>query len=415
MTITQNYYRRLFDIIIRELNMERFTDLYDAEIHGFNREQKMVVLIQLIIMHSMYNQDIQNRYKIILDVNIHPTAEMQYIRSAKIEYTKLMKYIYHITNKTPRTYLFVVEYPIENSLNSSDIPYKTELNKHIVSEIKLVRSIIAEIQQKIETIKQIMSDFIDPIDNYQQDHLTAFFLTQKLIHIKCSPNISRLGPSSFISPNDRDTIDNMNILDNNINVVQDEIRFLENKIKCLKKMKEDYTTFDMLTIDLVKNETFLRKYHLKYDLYLKMVRLDTKNINKLPEDTIKIIHEYIGEDYLNEIRHHCMYKKYFPHGREDIKNTLKLWKKEELINYGNQTFLRYNINTENRYYRFRKIWIVRSWTKDKIIDQITRNTMIYTFPDFQRDIYIITKLLKEKRNKKQRNKKQRNKKEIHQK
>jgi hypothetical protein len=188
-------------------------------------------------------------------------------------------------------------------------------------------------------------------------------------------------------------------MENNINVVQEGIRFLENKIKCLKKMKEDYTIFDTLNIDLIKNETCLRKCRLKYALYLKTIKLDTTHINKLPEDTVKIIREYIGEDYLNKIRYHCMYKKYFPCGREDINNTLKSWKKEDLMNYGKQTFLRYNINTEHRYYRFRKIWLVRSWTKDKIIDYITRNTMLYTFPDFQRDVYIITNLLKEKRNK----------------
>ena len=41
-----------------------------------------------------------------------------------------------------------------------------------------------------------------------------------------------------------------------------------------------------------------------------------------------------------------------------------------------------------------------TWTKDKMIDYITRNTMICTFPDFQRDVYLITNILKEKRCKK---------------
>lgn len=413
MSITHSYYRRLFDIIVEELDMERFADLYDPEIYGFNREQKMAILIQQIIMHSMYDQDIQTRYKAILDTTTNPSpqrgdaATTHYIRSAKIEYTKLMNYIYHITNKTSRTHLFVVEYPTENSPNP-DIPYTVELNKHTVSEIKRIQEQIKETQQKIETIKQIMSNFIDPKDNYQPDHLTcgkAVFQPQKLVSINCSP-ISR---GSWVLRSDEGyesfRVDTMIIMENNINVVQEGIRFLENKIKCLKKMKEDYTIFDTLNIDLIKNETYLRKYLLKYALYLKTVKLDTTHINKLPEDAVKIIREYIGEDYLNKIRYHCIYKKYFPCGREDINNTLKSWKKEDLMNYGKQTFLRYNINTEHRYYRFRKIWLVRSWTKDKIIDHITRNAMLYTFPDFQRDVYIITNLLKEKRNK---NKKKKN-------
>jgi len=386
--------------------MEKFADLYDPETYGFNREQKMSILIQQIIMHSMYDQDIQTRYKAILNTTQGGEAT-HYIRSAKIEYAKLMNYIYHITNKTSRIHLFVVEYPTENSPNP-DIPYKIELNKHTVSEIKRIQEQIKETQQKIETIKQTMSNFIDPKDNYQPDNLTsgtsgtsgkAGFLPQNLVSINCSP-ISRV---SWVLRSDERyeslCVDTMIIIGNNINVVQEGIRFLENKIKCLKKMKEDYTIFDTLNIDLIKNETCLRKCRLKYALYLKTIKLDTTHINKLPEDTVKIIREYIGEDHLNKIRYHCIYKKYFPLGREDINNTLKSWKKEDLMNYGKQTFLRYNINTENRYYRFRKIWLVRSWTKDKIIDYITRNTMLYTFPDFQRDVYIITNLLKEKRNK----------------
>jgi hypothetical protein len=438
MSITPGYYRRLFDIIVEELDMERFADLYDPEIYGFNREQKRAILIQQIIMHSMYDQDIQNRYRSILDTTQGVDAATHYIRSAKIEYAKLMNYIYHITNKTSRTHLFVVEYPTENSPNpvrvaaslAATSAYKIELNKHIVSEIKRIQEQIKETQKKIETIKQIMSNFIDPKDNYQPDNFTSVFLPQKLVSINLYSGLDRDIPDSGqprievnCSPNEVDLpryessanesngyksfcIDTMIIMENNINVVQEGIRFLENKINCLKKMKEDYTIFDTLNIDLIKNETCLRKYRLKYALYLKTVKLDTTHINKLPEDTVKIIREYIGEDYLNKIRYHCMYKKYFPHGREDINNTLKSWKKEDLMNYGKQTFLRYNINTENRYYRFRKIWLVRSWTKDKIIDHITRNAMLYTFPDFQRDVYIITNLLKEKRNKNRKKKQQ---------
>ena len=385
------YYRRLLDIIIGELNMEKFADLYDLDIYGFNREQKMTVLIQQIMLHSMQNRDIETRYKSAVDTNIHPSPQggeaTHYIRSAKTEYAKLMNYIYHITNKAPKVQLLVVKYPTEDDPNP-DIPFAKELNRHTVYEIKRVRGQIEETQQKIETIKTIMSDFIDPKDSYQPDSLANFFdpqkLEQKLVQTNHSSN----------------TEHNSSILANNITVVQDGIRFLENKIKCLKKMKEDYTVFDTLNIDLIKNETFLRKYRLKYDLYLKTLKLDTDHVDKLPEDAINIIREYIGEDHLIKIRQRCMYKKYFPNGREDMRNALKSWKKGDLMNYGNQTFLKYNINTEYRYYRFRTVRPVRSWTKDRIIEYITRNTMLYTFPDFQRDVHFITKMLKDKRGKK---------------
>jgi hypothetical protein len=372
--------------------MERFDNLFDPNIYGFNREQNMTILIQQIMLHSIQNRDIEIRYKLPTDANIHSTATTQYICKAKTEYTKLMNYIYHITNKTPKIQMFVVKYPTEDDPNP-DIPFAKELNRHTVHEIKRVRRQIEETQQKIDNIKIIISDFIDPKDNYQPDSQANLFdpqkLGQKLVQI--NPSSHQLCSSSSSSSS------NDNILINNITVVQDGIRLLENQIKCLKKMKEDYAVFDTLNIDLMKNETFLRKYRLKYDLYLKTLKLETTRVDKLPEDAINIIREYIGENHLNKVRERCIYKKHFPNGREDMKTALKSWKKEDLLNYGNQVFLKYNIKTECHYYRFRMMQPVRSWTKDGIIGHITRNTMLYTFPDFQRDIHFITKMLKDRR------------------
>jgi len=391
-----NYYRKLLDIIIVELNMDKYPELYDPEIYGYNREQKMVILIQQIIMHSMFNNDIENRYNVTIDINITPSNATNYINSAKTEYTKLMNYVNHITNKTTKTHFMATKYPTEDDPNP-DIPFEKELNKYIVTNIKRTREQIDETQQKIENIKIIMSEFADPKNN-----LTDYgeITSSRELVAELPMRTSVLDKSLFAYE-----FRNMNIISENITIVIEEIRFLEKKIKCLKKMKEEYMIYDTLCIDLVKNEIFLKKHSLKYDLYLKTIKFDTTNVNNLPEDTINIILEYIGKDYLTNIRQRCMNKKYFPNGREDIKNTLKIWKKEDLYNYGQHAFLKYNINTENRYYRFRKVWIVRSWTKDKMIDYITRNTMIYTFPDFQRDVYLITKILKENRCKKKLSKK----------
>jgi len=397
MAVIFTHCRRLLDTIIGELDMERFDDLYDPNIYGFNREQKMTILIQQIMLHSIQDRDIEIRYKLPIDANIQSTAAAtQYICKAKTEYTKLINYIYHITNKTtPKIQMFVVKYPTEDDPNP-DIPFAKELNRHTVYEIKRVRRQIEETQQKIDNIKIIMSDFIDPKDNYQLDSPANCFdlqkLGQKLIQINRSSPRSPVSSTTGLCYSSSD-----NILINNITVVQDGIRILENQIKCLKKMKEDYAVFDTLNIDLMKNETFLRKYRLKYDLYLKTLKLETTCVDKLPEDAINIIREYIGEDHLNKVRERCIYKKYFPNGRVDMKTTLKSWKKEDLLNYGNQVFLKYDIKTECHYYRFRTMRPVRSWTKDGIIGHITRNTMLYTFPDFQRDIHFITKMLKDRR------------------
>ena len=461
-----NYYRKLMDIIIVELKMDAYPNLYDPEIYGYNREQKMVILIQQIMHHSMFNNDIENRYNTTIDIKITPRDATHYINSAKIEYTKLMNYVNHITNKTTKTHFMVTKYPTEDDPNP-DIPFgqrsfasqhseainqenalrhcekddfgmsnaalplrlakpssaeldtrfdtrtgfvgsesnEKELNKYTVTNIKRVREQIEEIQQKIGNIKLIMSEFTDPKNNLI-DHGEITSSRELVAELPRRPVDSEI-PSSLFGTEDEfgqrsfasDFI-SMNIVSENITIVKDEIRFLENKIKCLKKMKEEYMIYDTLCIDLVKNEIFLKKHNLRYNLYLKTVNFDTTNVNNLPEDVINIIQEYIGVDHLTKIRQRCMSKKYFPNGREDMRTILKSWKKEDLYNYGQHTFLKYNINTDNRHYRFRKVWIVRSWTKDKMIDHITRNTMTYNFPEFQRDVYLITKILKEKRCKK---------------
>ena len=391
-----NYYRKLFDIIIGELNMDKYHDLYDPELYSENREHKMAILIQQMIMHSMFNNDIETRYNATIDKKISPNDATHYIKSAKVEYTKLMNYINHITNKTTKTHFFVTKYPTEEDPNP-DIPlehYAKELNKFTVTNIKQNREQINETQQNIENIKNNMSEFTDPKIYWLED--------DNVLNHKCPKDLivglpRRLGREQTTFASD---FMNMNIISDNITLVRDEIRFLENKIKCLKKIKEEYLSYDTLCIDLVKNEILLKHNHIKYNLYMKTVIFNAYKVKNLPSDIVNVIREYIGEDYLIKIKQRCMNKKYFPNGREDMKTILKTWKKEDLYNYGQQTFLRYNINTEYYLFRYRKVWIVRSWTKDKMIDYITRNTMICTFPDFQRDVYLITNILKEKRCKK---------------
>lgn len=376
-----NYRRKLLDIILEELNMDKFPNIYDAEIYGYNREQKMTILIQQIIHRSIFNADIDNRYNLKIDVNIVPRQATEYINSAKKEYMKLMDYIYHITNKTTKTQFFVTKYPSEQDPNP-DISFPMELNKLTVTNIRRVREQIDELQQNIENTKTIMTEFADPKDTLKYN--VIYPCSQELIEL----------------PRRTEQFENMNIINTNITIVKDEIRILENKIKYLKQMKEDYLIYDTLCIDLVKNEILLKKHILRYNLYIKTVNFDMNKVKNIPSDIINVIKEYMGEDNLNKIRQRCIHKKYFPNGREDMRTILKSWKKEDLYNYGRQTFLKYNINTDCHTFRYKTVWIVRSWTKDKMIDHITRNTMIYSFPDFQRDVYLITNILKEKRSKK---------------
>jgi hypothetical protein len=377
-----NYRRKLLDIILEDLNMDKFPNLYDPEIYGYNREQKMAILIQQMMYRSIFNSDIEHRYNLAIDVNIVPRQATEYINSAKKEYTKLANYIYHITNKTTKTQFFVTKYPTEQDPNP-DILFPMELNKLTVTNIKRVREQIDELQQNIETTKTIMAEYSEPKDNQNYNIINPS--SQELI---------------VELPRRTEQFENMNIISKNITIVNDEIRFLEAKIKCLKKMKEEYFIYDTLCIDLVKNEIFLKKHNLRYNLYIKTVKFDTDKVDNLPSDIINIIMEYIGKDYLNKIRQRCIHKKYFPNGREDMRTILKSWKKDDLYNYGQQTFLKYNINTDCNTFRYKTVWIVRSWTKDKMIDHITRNTMIYSFPDFQKDVYLITNILKERRCKK---------------
>ena len=147
-----NYYRKLCDVVLEELYMDKYPSIYDAEMYGYNREQKMAILIQQIIYNSIIKSDIEFRYNLTICLNTVPREAKEFIKYAKMEYTKLMDYIYHITNKTTKTQYFVTKYPSEDEPNP-DIAYETELNKLTVTNIKRVREQINEVEQ-IKAAKQ---------------------------------------------------------------------------------------------------------------------------------------------------------------------------------------------------------------------------------------------------------------------
>jgi hypothetical protein len=346
--------------------------------------QKMIVadckkrkIIKNLILDSMLCHDIEYLYNMGTEINKTPETKKNYIKNALTQYNKLIKYINHITDNITKTQLTTVIYPKETDTTPPpEIPLNSKLNRHIVTSIKILKEQIEQTKEKINYYKDYIANFIEP--NIMENASNKFALLP-------------------IKTDTFDLITGVEITETNISQTDNEIRRMEKRIKTLAKIRDEYVKFDDAIFEIIKQKAFLKSYHIKYRLYLKTIKLDINKIKVLPHDIINNIIEYVGNEHLTNIQNHCICKKYFPGGPEDMRTFLKSWKKKHLLQYEKQVYLRYILHFHNVPYSFTRPRRLQTITKDRIIENITRNSKIFTFHEFHRDVYFLTKILNEKK------------------
>jgi len=137
---------------------------------------------------------------------------------------------------------------------------------------------------------------------------------------------------------------------------------------------------------------------LVYDLCVKSLKFKCNRIDKLPEDVISHIRGFIGEEFLSGVRKRCISRRYFMNGKEDLKSLLNTWKVKHLLQYMNHAYLLYDVRPNDILNgRSYKLHIKRSSSKSMLIDYILKGIYKFSFYELQRDVYIISSILKSSR------------------
>ena len=115
----------------------------------------------------------------------------------------------------------------------------------------------------------------------------------------------------------------------------------------------------------------------------------------LPDDLMRFIQSFIGEEVLHYARRKCTMDRYFPNGRDDVVKMLKQWRNIDLIKFSEHVYLRYNVNYDRK--RWRRISLRKSCNKTSLIENLLSCNYRCTFFDFLRDVYFLTRILNSKR------------------
>ena len=125
-----------------------------------------------------------------------------------------------------------------------------------------------------------------------------------------------------------------------------------------------------------------------------------RNVNRrknivLPDELMRIIRSFIGEEVLQSARRKCTMDRYFPEGRDDVVKILKQWRNCDLIKFSEQVFLRYNVNYDRK--RWRRVALRKSSNKTILIENLLSCNYRCTFFEFLRDVFFLTRIFDSKR------------------
>jgi len=345
----------------------------------------------------------------------------QYMCYAENEYGKLKRYINHIFSKNESA-----RDPQSRSEKYIDItPTTYEYNYYNTTSY---------MDQKISNLQPPLSDppFINDIDN---DIIGRFYITNQIFitnnhivkQIKCNIanmyDIKRsICTDNEIIEREKHTVNsktNYNLQISNhpenrqINDVEEDIKKIEIYIKELTLQKTDLIYWKNKYQTLESNRKLLGKFECIHNLYIRILQFqsDCLTIYNIPDEIVRIIQSYIGIDFLEKIRQHCITQKYFPYPRDiirdehnsiyiklELEDLLKKWRIVDLSHYSKQTFIRYDIDYDHhRPYKWRRRSLRNSCSKIDAINYILRGKNIHSFYEIQRDIIILTKILYDNR------------------
>ena len=151
----------------------------------------------------------------------------------------------------------------------------------------------------------------------------------------------------------------------------------------------------------------MKKFERKNNLYIRTFQFNIQTIEPLPNEIISIIRDYVGEEFIENVRRYSITQTYFPspisfhpdqyenndHIKDSLENMLKKWRVVDIISYSKQTYIRYDIYNEG--FKWRRRSLRTTSPKSDAIKHVLRGTHKHTFYEFQRDIILLSRFISE--------------------
>ena len=179
---------------------------------------------------------------------------------------------------------------------------------------------------------------------------------------------------------------------------------LESFVNNLKQTKQQLRSFYQIFSTFLKQKQRLsylndklKTAELQMRLYRRTLEFDITQINRLPEDMEWVIGQFVGDDFLGMVRRRCITVRYFPIAYDSLALLLYKWKCAELRRYLEHVYLQYDITAcsfskEIDWMSVGKI----PKKKSELIALILRGKYKCSFYELQRDVFIITNILRKK-------------------
>jgi len=360
----------------------------------------------------------------------------RYLSCALIEYNKLLRYIYHCVNKVdlhgcsgqlevllckPSAYV-VLDIDEEEDEEDEEFVF-VSLNKHKIRSISRTRTSLLHHKNKIRELLSILKSY--PAETVEQQC--------PIHHVR----------DSLVCDENKDGKDGKDYVESlfiDYRRLHQHIHSLELMIDTAKLKLAHYQLLENTQLDLKQHLDKIQKYKIMDDLNMRAVEFCAPHLTylssynsgygpirysdprfyntipcfyprfalrepanaagasfllRLPDDLLRHIASFIGEDRLESVRRKCIMDRYFPNPRDDLVACLKKWRNCDLTHYSGQVFLRYRINFDR--FRWRRTPLWKTGKKDDLIDNLLEGKQKLSFYEFLRDIFILTRILTSRR------------------
>lgn len=317
------------------------------------------------------------------------------LRAAMIEYQKLKRYIYHVYEKNTPPNMNMIKYnyyyydseSCRQECDKTEFIYSTLKNEEVTTN----RYMLTQMYNNSVDMKNLKEKIYEKTYEYEYAGNQHISFPKSFIH---NFSILESNSSSEIIPKD-------------IYAVEARINKIENQILNLEKQKRELISWKNNYYELKDNQQLLKKFERKNNLYIRTFQFNIQTIEPLPNEIISIIRDYVGEEFIENVRRYSITQTYFPspisfhpdqyenndHIKDSLENMLKKWRVVDIISYSKQTYIRYDIYNEG--FKWRRRSLRTTSPKSDAIKHVLRGTHKHTFYEFQRDIILLSRFISE--------------------
>jgi uncharacterized protein YerC len=356
---------------------------------------------QLLVKVLLANKHLNDKYSHVpLNHTEQTKFKKKYHTIINYEIDMLISYIQNFVNIKRHKYaeLEVDNYTYNTINNTQKYEINRLLKKNINNnddEIALLQTNLLTHRLKYNSTNYCKEDIVDLLpDNSGKNTETLENITREIERYipKIHQNIIPYNPEKREIENEI-TVETEKIIKNirdDTLQMQSVIDKLLKQTVYLKQLEEQYHYVDDL-----KNK--INKLQFKRQLYLNAVRFDISKIDILPEDVICLIKEYIGAEFLTEVKKHVTLKNVFPNPRQQMFDLLSEWTVKNIRKYKTRFYMNFDISysASNRRYYYHFQNKLTGTRKQFVIDNLLSNTSLLSFYEFLRDVYLISKIQKD--------------------